>query len=394
MGNNPGFPLLICNSAWPHIVYWKVNTGAAIALGESPGSVFTMCNFQGCVVAAIAGTNTIRWSDPGTIETWPADSELTVDLNYGLITNLVGLDDKILIFCEKGILYLNGDIMDQPHVGVLHPEIGAMRDTAEQYGSSVAFMFAQNLYTLDGSINLASDAIRDTIEVPPGSHVAMNAEYVYVYPCNYFTTTQTLPPPGGGVDVYVMEKTRQGFWSKYTFPNDTAVGHLHTGGAVSLNALVKYISYPWDCFAFAGTDGNLIVQPVPGKYPNVLVDTDINYTGAINLPVVTKIETRPLDFGDRILTKQFRRGIIYGVGSNIVVKMYLTHQDKTTTEITPTLSSTDLPCQFTLPVQDGTETSAPLEFNEMSFYLGGDNLEVQNIELEFKPIRYNLLTFE
>jgi hypothetical protein len=393
MAINPdhGYVLLMCNKDWPHVVYWNGQDPSAVAIGGSPANIFTLCTYQACVVGVINGTNTLRWSDPGTIDTWPADSELTVDTKWGYVTNLIALDDKILIFCDKGILYLTGDIMDQPHIGILHPEIGAQRSTAEQYGSTVAFAFAQNIYLIDGSISLSSDPIRDSIVMPAGTHLGLNSEYIYVYPNPYqggYTN-----PPGDGVDVYVMERTRQGFWSKYTFSNSTGVGFFNTGGAAPTNSFVKYISYPWDCFAFAGTFGDLYVQPIPGKYP-AATDNDISATGGNYIPVKTVIETRPLDFTDRVLTKQFRRGIIYGSGSGITVKMFLTDKNKIVSEITPGLSSTELPCQFTLPTADGSAGSDHLEFQELSFYIEGYNLEVQNIELEFKPIRYNLLTFD
>lgn len=386
MGINPGGnnALFICHKSWPHIVYWAgQDFTPALPLANSPSAVFCMCTYQNCLMAAIDGTNSIRFSDPANVFNWPADSEISIDTKWGHITNLVSIDDKVLIFCEKGVLYLTGDLLDSPYVGVLHPEIGAQRRSAAQYGSNVVFLFGQNLYSIDGAINLLSDSIRDNLPTELNTQLAVNDSYVYV--CPPLTS-------GEGADMYVFEKLRLGFWEHQTYSTATGVGGTNSGYA-SAPAEVKYISYPWDCFAIAGLNGNLYIQPLFDK-DNVVGSNDVTPDGLSTVPVLSKIESRFLDFSDRILTKKFRRGLIYGEGENIVVKLHLVDNNKNVITVTPTLSSTTLPCQFSLPVSDGTLDSPPTEFQELAFYIEGTNLLLQQVSLEFKSVRYNLLNFE
>jgi len=378
-----GHALYMCHKSWPQIVSWTPSASAAVAVANSPANVFCLCVYQGCLVAAIDGTNSIRYSDPLAPTDWPADSQLDIDTKWGHITNLISLDDKILIFCDKGILYLSGDLLDDPHVGILHPEIGAQRRSVAQYGSTVVFLFGQNLYAIDGSVNLLSDSIRDNLPAEVNTQLAVNDDYVFVCPPLH---------NGSGAELYVFEKLRLGFWSRQTYSTHTGVGGENSGYPYA-PASVKYISNPWDCFAIAGLNGNLYIQPLFDK-EGAVGATDVSAAGNTSVPIVSKVETRFLDFGDRILTKKFRRGIIYGTGYDVVVKLTLLDTSKNSTEIIPELSSTTLPCQFTLPVSDGTEASPPTEFQEMSIYVEGKDLFLQQITLDFKSVRYNLLNFE
>lgn len=385
MGINPtnGYVLLMCNMAWPHIVYWNGYSSSASILENSPSNVFCMCMYQECLVAAVDQTNTLHWTDPGDPSAWPDDSQLDIDTKWGHITNIVSLDDKILIFCEKGILYLNGDIMDEPYVGVLHPEIGAIRGSVAQYGSSVIFAFGRNVYTIDGSVSLLSDAIRDNLNFPQHTRLGINDEYVYVRPPLV---------SGQEVETFVFEKLRYGFWSRQTYPSTTGVGANNSGYSVA-PGIVKYIAQPWDCFALPGRDGNLYVQPLFDQL-GVVGSGDTTPDGNSVVPAQSKIETRLLDFSDRLLTKKFRRGMIYGDGQNVEVKLTMLDNHKNSTVVYPSLSSTTLPCQFTLPVSDGTLASPPTEFQEMAIEISGENLLIQRIVIDFKPVRYNLISFE
>lgn len=380
MANNPssGYLLLMCSKNWPHILYWNGSAASASPISQSPANVFAMANYQNCVVAAIDQTNSISFSDPGDPMKWPSDSQLDIDTKWGVITGLVSTDDKIVIFCEKGILYLSGDLLDQPYVGILHPEIGATRGLITQYGSSIMFVYGQNLYTLDGSVTLVSDSIRDQLDIPLNSHLTMNDEYAIIRPGR---------GQGELSDLYTYEKLRFGFWSHHTFPSNTGIGGLNP-----IQGIVKYVAYPWDCFLIPGGNGNVYAQPLLDK-GSIVGSSDIEYYSTNSTPTLSRVETRLLDFGDRLLTKQFRRGMIYGEGHDITVTLAFVSKDKVITEVTPELSSTTLPCQFTVPIADGTENSPPTEFQEMSLYIEGKNILLQKMTIDFKPIRYNLLTF-
>ena len=382
MAINPGGSghiLLMCSENWPHIVYWNGVAPAATAIPQSPSNVFAMAIYQNCVMAAINQTNSIAFSDPADPMTWPVDSELTVDTKWGVITGLVSTDDKLIIFCEKGILYLSGDLLDQPYIGILHPEIGATKGLITQFGSSIMFVYGQNLYTLDGSVSLVSDAIRDQLAVPPASHLTMNDEYAFLRPARAGNETE---------DIFCFEKLRYGYWSHYKFPNSTGIGGLHP----PFQSVVKYVAYPWDCFLIPGGNGNVYAMPLLDKDSNIGSNDD-PYYGNTPIPVTSVVETRLVDFGDRLLTKQFRRGMIYGEGEDVKVKVTFVSKDKVPTVVTPELSSNSLPCQFTVPIADGTENSPPTEFQEMSLYIEGKDLLVQKISIDYKPIRYNLLNF-
>jgi hypothetical protein len=377
--------LLMCEKNWPHIVYWDGYSPSASAIAQSPPGVSCMCIYQNTVVAAINGTNQLYWSDPGDIQTWPTTNTTFIESKWGPITALHSVDDKFYVFCEKGILYITGDLQNPPFfTGVLHPEIGATQDATTQYGTAIHFMFNNNLYTLDGSVNLLSDAIRDQLYVSPqASTITTNDEYIYVRPSQYNSGV-------GETIVYVFEKLRYGYWAKYTFPNLTGVGQSSS----IYQAIVKHISYPWDVFMLAGSNGNLYIQPLLDR--NTVVGTndilDADYPNTT--PVQTIIQTRLLDFGDRILTKQFRRIILYGTGTEASVILTMVNSNKESSDVGLLLSSTSLPCQCTLPVADGTGLDGPTEFQEMAIKITANGLTLQKMEIDFKPVRYNLLTFE
>ena len=106
------------------------------------------------------------------------------------------------------------------------------------------------------------------------------------------------------------------------------------------------------------------------------------------VPITTTIKTRPLDLGDRALTKQWRRGMLYGDGGNITVTMDITTSTGTTSSIPATLSSTALPCEFNLPVLDGWASDYPAEFVEIALTITGQGMLLRDVVLEYQAKRY------
>jgi hypothetical protein len=372
--------LLMCNKNWPHICYWDGHSSSAVSLDNSPANVFSVCMYQNTLIAAVDGSNTLHWTEPTDITAWPDVNQVDIEPQWGHVTNLVGLDDRVIVFCEKGILYLTGDLQSLPVVGVLHPEIGAARDMVSQYGTSMAFGFNKNLYIYDGSINIITDPIRDQFNFTPGSSVAISEKKV---------ASRFSKAAGETSDAFILDKAHFGGWARAVFPTSTGVGQGNP-----TQAIVRYISAPWDCLMFPGVDGNLYIQPFLeqtdyiGKHDAAIKD----YDPAI--PITSTVLTHTVDFGDRVLTKQFRKGTIYGEGTNIVVNLVFTDKNKNVTTVTPSLTSNTLPCQFTLPVLDGTEASPPTEFNEFAIQITGTAIRVQAIYIDYRPTRYNLISFD
>ena len=372
--------LIMCNKNWPHICYWDGFSSSATVLDNSPAGAFSVCIYQNTLVAACDNSNTIRWTETADITTWPEVNQVTVEPQWGHVTNLIGLDDRILVFCDKGILYLTGDLQSLPIVGVLHPEIGAARDMVTQFGSTIMFGFMNNLYVYDGGINIASGQIRDQLKFTPGSSIALSDKKAFVR----FAKTAGQPS-----DIYCLDKTYFGGWSYFNYPSTTGIGQSNPPQGV-----VRYISSPWDCMMIPGGDGNLYVQPFIDQTDYIGKDDAPTSDALPEIVVTSEVKSRALDFGDRVLTKQFRRCLIYGEGENISITFYFTDRNKTTTEVTPALSGTSLPCQCTLPFLDGTTDSVPTEFNELSIKITGDNLLVQGIYVDFRQARYNLLAIQ
>lgn len=370
--------LVMCNKNWPHICYWDGFSASATVLDNSPAGVFSVCMHQNALVAAVDHSNTIHWTETTDITAWPDVNQITIEPQWGSVTNLVGLDDRVLIFCEKGILYLTGDIQVLPSVGILHPEIGAARDMVSQYGSTVVFGFLNNLYVYDGSINILTEPIRDRLRFPPHSGVTGSEKKIF---------TRFARTSGQTTDMYVFDKPHFGGWAYQTFPTTSGVGQSNP-----VQGIVKYISYPWDCVLIPGGNGNLYAHPFI-EQTEYIGKEDVATSDYLEpVPVVSSFKSRELDFGDRVLSKQFRRGVIYGEGEDIIVTLYFTDKNKNVIQMSPALSSTTLPCQFNLPFLDGTDASIPSEFTELAIKITGTNILIQAIYIDYRPTRYNLIT--
>jgi hypothetical protein len=365
---------------WPNIVVWDGSASTASYLTGSPSGVTMICWHQNCLVA-VTGSNTILNSDPLNPTNWPTAYKNVVDVKYGAITNLFSIDDRLYIFTESAILYLEGDITQAPHFTVMHPELGAHLYLATQYTSSIAFGQGGNYYILSGSVNLISDAIRDQAPTPPNSFIAMNSEYLYVRPGrNTSTASPKVPTTDVQTDLYLNERIRYGYWTHHTYPSAS-----YLGASNPYYGLVFYAQPPWNFFILPTGSGDLMVQFTPER--------NTYTTDAPSIAITSQFTTRPMDLGDRVLTKQLRRGMMYGTGSNVSVTATMTDTQGVVRTATPTLSSTTLPSQFTTLLLDGTSASAGTEFNEIQINLSGQNLLLQDLRLDYKTIRYNFLNF-
>ena len=372
--------IFMAHPKWAHIVAWA-GSGEAVAtyVSASPQCRYVAA-LNNRIYASDLDGSTIWFSDTGDAYTWPSESNIVVSSNYGDIRGLVTVENRLFIFCARGILYMEGDPEDNFFVGVAHPDIG-LDGRAGQYGNTVMFRNRGNFYQFSGTggVTLASDAIRGALRDSRYS-VVTGPFHMFAY-----RSAQSLTDPEQYARIYVYDRVRFGQWIQWVYPPSTSLG-----GAVTAHSRMTSRG---NGVVVNGGDGNVYYQEIwdgDDSTPGVRKPQD--HPG---VPVRARVHTRRSDLADALAHKQWRRLSVYGSGERVRIALLLSDNRGTDTEVVMAAPAEEvsLPAQFTTPPNDGSATAAPTGFHYVQVRVEGDYLMLQDMTLDYRPLRYTLQDF-
>lgn len=402
--------VIMAHPSWEHLLMWQRNdnlpSAAATSITDSPsGNLLALHTDNRLYVVSTSDHNMLIFSDPGDPTSWPTANKLAVTTKYGEIKALQSAADRLLMFCENGIISMQGDPTSQPYVAILHPQVGCTdHGNVSMYGNSSVFNHFGGVYDFSGGVNLVSDSVRGMISAPTnglltnvGGWGALSP-YHYISRGNETTSGQPNKPPS----LMVYERLRYGHWSMWTYPTTTAIGTTPT-----IRPLVLWVDHSINAFILNGGDGNLYVQemwmsgnsgvgpPVPPS-PTTNPGDSFSKNSMVDstaIPVYVSLISRMEGQQDDLLVKTWRRLQILGEGTNVTVKLNL--YDSTNTVKTITIATNaSLPADFSAPSVDGGDTSPPTEYVQFQLEISGNQLVVKDILLDWRPSRYGLLNYD
>lgn len=370
----------MCHPSWNKIVKWT-GAGAATEVAASPQATDIVFHSDNRVWALTNNRTHLKWSDPGTPESWPTTNDIALSSAYGQVSALLSFPDRILLFCARGILSVTGDPdADNLRINVEHPTIGLNNPyTLSNFGNTAMFCYEGNAYQFSGTVSLVSDAIRDKFGID-GSGAAALGEY------GYLIRVPAVTAPSG-TSSYFFDRVRYGFWSQWKYPVSAGLG------AANPYPSIKYFK---NNYYLAGGDGNVYAQACWGQS---LQESDTPYSqrlpqipDAPGTAVSVSVMTRAVDFGDDLLTKAWRAVQVYGFGENVNITLTLYDSAGVSHNITLATGAT-LPCEINTPAVDGTSASPYTEFNEAQLTITGDYLLLKKIIIWWRPVRFGQISY-
>lgn len=384
---------VMCHDSWPGIVTWDGHAAAATTAASSPPSTTLCAHSDGRIYAVpVSDPMSIRFSETEDPTSWPVANAIGITTQYGPIKRLVSLTDRILIFCENGLLSLQGDPTTQPYISIVHPSVGCtFPGSVSVFGNTIAFLHGGFLYQYSGGASLLSDALRGIGE--SAWAVAETGFAGALSPFHYLLHMDTTLSSVPVARCFVYERLRYGQWSAWSYSGSSAIGATPTNFSCAL-----WVGYRLNGFVLDGGDGNLYNQEVyqrsdletlsgvkPGDALSVGTDAD-------GVPVKVTLQTRMEGMNDDLLVKVWRRLQVLGTGTNVTARLYL--YDSAGNVRTVTLATAAaMPLDLSVPAVDGSSTSPPAEFTQIQVVLDGDNIVVKDMILDWRPSRYSLLNY-
>lgn len=375
------------------IVVWDGFSATASYGTGSPASTTLCAHTDGRIYSVpVSDQMSIRFSETDNPNSWPAANAIGITTQYGPIVRLVSLTDRILIFCQNGLLSLQGDPVTQPYVSIVHPSIGcSFPASLAVFGNTLVFMHGDNLYQYSGGASLLSDALRGIgVDLSSGPSLQVAGS---LSPFHYMLHANTTASPTATARCLMYERIRYGQWSYWAYGSTTGFG-----STVSDMASVLWCGYNLNGFVLDGGDGNLYNQEIYMRPDQVTVsgavpgDVLTVGTDADSINVSATLLTRMEGLGDDLLVKSWRRLQILGTGTNVTCKLQL-YDSAQNVQIVTMATGATMPLDLSVPAADGSATAPPTEFTQIQVLLAGDNLLVKDMVLDWRPSRYSLLTY-
>jgi hypothetical protein len=361
----PGLSQMLC---------WN-GTTVAVVSGAPAGSVIRW--HQNRMYMVSADGRTVYYSGMNAPGSWASGNSFKTLPEYGRVVGLESHPGLLIMFCEGGILGLDGDpgqvsgaTSSSPnyYVYVLHDKIGCdVPSSISTLGNSTAFFFRNDAYIFTDAVKLISDKVSGWRPVESGTDQYTSA---VLTPQHY-----VVGAPGGaaGWAMHVLDRERFGYWTHWVYPT---------------------IPMPPGCMGMVAapdgsgiycTDnaGNLYVQPLRRQYQDMGASDAPLYTPDPGGGMVTAtLRTRRMEFGGVMQTKKLRQVTVYGAGSagvTLTVRTWNLYGAETDYTVTAGI----LPYTWRPP-----NAGTGCVFAELEVEVTGGNLWVQGIDVDYTPLRY------
>ena len=377
----------IANKNFRGVYSWQNSLATATVVTGSPVNVQYLRWFGSHLYASgnDAAPYTVYFSDTVDPFKWPTLNNFNVPSVAGKITGLEIQPGQLLIICEAGIWVMRGDPPLAFVITQIQKNIGCDKPLSiSTEGSATTFIYNQTIMVISEDVKSISDKIRGyklgNVSSGGQSESLLNANF-FVCTINWnIGLTPNLLTNLGSVDVLYMDRNRWGSWGVFKYYNNTAIGFLYP-----VHSFV--VSPDGTGIIMNSGDGNLYNQPLR-SYNTINMDaTSANFTmddgvRGVPVPVVSKIRTKRLFFGNSTLQKQIRMLTVGcdGINGTVNLRMW---DSMGLLSVYPALTNVVLPCQTDL-------AGIPSSMMSMEVDVVGSNMELRDMTIAWRPVRLDV----
>ena len=203
---------------WPVAYSWDYMSGPATQLTTFPANVQYLVWHNGYLYALLQNGE-LHWSDTSDPFTWPTTNCLVLSTAHGKAIAIKSLQDRLVIFCTNGILYMTGDPSTSPYIGLLISDLPV--DTPMLLGvqgSTAVFSSGENMVQLADSANILTNSVVGITEEfqtdDQESWLAVSPDYVVVRSVDEGNTGDS---NAGVAELWVRERIRYGTWCRWEY---------------------------------------------------------------------------------------------------------------------------------------------------------------------------------